>query len=129
MYRFFLLDPIRFRKSIKVTIEHGHANDLANDYSSVAYWYQDEPHGPFPAMPLMKDRLPFETEEYLKALKMKEEMYKALWEPLTLERLSKEELNKILKLFRGVEEALNRERPFKAMENIETIMRIIKKQT
>jgi hypothetical protein len=26
-----------------VTIEHGHANDHANDYSSVAFWYQREP--------------------------------------------------------------------------------------
>ncbi len=33
-------DPIVFHKSIKVFIEHGHANGLANDYSSVAYWYQ-----------------------------------------------------------------------------------------
>ena len=26
-----------------VTIEHGHANDLSNDYSSTAYWYQTQP--------------------------------------------------------------------------------------
>lgn len=44
MYRFFIVDPIRFRKSIKYTIEHGHANNFENDYSSVAYWYQMEPH-------------------------------------------------------------------------------------
>jgi hypothetical protein len=40
MYRFHVEDPVRFRRSIKVTIETGHANALANDYSSVAYWYQ-----------------------------------------------------------------------------------------
>ncbi len=51
MYRFFVHDPIRFGKSIRVTIEHGHGNNLANDYSSVAYWYQAEPHAPFPALP------------------------------------------------------------------------------
>jgi len=51
MYRFFVHDPIRFRESIRVTVEHGHANDLANDYSSVAYWYQDEPHAAFPILP------------------------------------------------------------------------------
>ena len=56
MYRFFVHDPIRFRKSIRVTIEHGHANDLANDYSSVAYWYQAEPHAPFPALPSREGR-------------------------------------------------------------------------
>ena len=40
MYRFFHVDPIRFRNSIRATIEHGHGNDLDNDYSSVAFWYQ-----------------------------------------------------------------------------------------
>jgi hypothetical protein len=40
MYRFCVTDPIRFRKSIRVTLEHGHANNFANDYSSVAFWYQ-----------------------------------------------------------------------------------------
>ncbi|NQT59993.1 MAG: DUF2961 domain-containing protein [Bacteroidetes bacterium] len=47
MYRFHIKDPIHFRKSIRVTIEHGHANLLSNDYSSTAYWYQQEPHTPF----------------------------------------------------------------------------------
>jgi hypothetical protein len=56
MYRWFVHDPIRFRRSIHWTIEHGHANNFENDYSSVAYWYQTEPHKPFPALPA--DRLP-----------------------------------------------------------------------
>jgi D-arabinan exo alpha-(1,3)/(1,5)-arabinofuranosidase (non-reducing end) len=47
MYRYHIKDPIHFRKSIRVTIEHGHANLLSNDYSSTAYWYQQEPHTPF----------------------------------------------------------------------------------
>jgi hypothetical protein len=34
VYRYYIEDPIRFRKSIHVSIEHGHANKLANDYSS-----------------------------------------------------------------------------------------------
>ena len=34
-------------RSIRVTIEHGHANKRSDDYSSVAYWYQAEPHSPF----------------------------------------------------------------------------------
>jgi hypothetical protein len=42
MYRFYLADPIRFHKSIRVTIEHGHGNDKANDYASLAFWYQRE---------------------------------------------------------------------------------------
>jgi len=56
MYRWFVHDPIRFRKSIRWTIEHGHANNFENDYSSLAYWYQTEPHQPFP--PLPEDRAP-----------------------------------------------------------------------
>jgi hypothetical protein len=36
-------NPIRFRKSIKVTIEHGHGNHLANEVSSTAYWYTTKP--------------------------------------------------------------------------------------
>jgi hypothetical protein len=36
-------NPVHFRKSIKVTIEHGHANHLSHDMSSVAYWYAEKP--------------------------------------------------------------------------------------
>ena len=43
-YVFHLHNPIRFNKSIKVTIEHGSGNNQNNPYSSVAYWYQKEPH-------------------------------------------------------------------------------------
>lgn len=38
-YVFHPENPVRFRKSIRVTIEHGHANQLRNEMSSVAYWY------------------------------------------------------------------------------------------
>jgi hypothetical protein len=58
MYRYHLEDPIHFEKSIKVTIEHGHGNKLSNDYSSTAYWYQAEPHKPFPPLPGLTERLP-----------------------------------------------------------------------
>ena len=57
-YRFHIEDPIMFDESIKVTIEHGHANNLENDYSSTAYWYQTEPHAPFEPLPAVADRLP-----------------------------------------------------------------------
>ncbi|MGI5895236.1 MAG: glycoside hydrolase family 172 protein [Candidatus Merdivicinus sp.] len=46
-YRFFLEDPICFETSLRFSIEHGHANCLTLDLSSVAYWYQTEPHQPF----------------------------------------------------------------------------------
>ena len=42
-YVFHLENAIRFRESIKVTIEHGHANHLANEMASVAYWYARMP--------------------------------------------------------------------------------------
>lgn len=58
MYRYHIEDPIRFRKSIMVTIEHGHANKLSNDYSSTAYWYQLEPHKTFPTLLDVTQRLP-----------------------------------------------------------------------
>ncbi|MGB7437129.1 MAG: glycoside hydrolase family 172 protein [Candidatus Acidiferrum sp.] len=58
VYRFHLDSPIPFTKSIKATIEHGHANGRSDNYFSVAYWYQTEPHAPFPALPPVEERLP-----------------------------------------------------------------------
>ncbi len=58
MYRFHLPDPVHFSKSIRVSIGHGHANRRSDDYSSVAYWYQTEPHTrPWPMLPVER-RLP-----------------------------------------------------------------------
>jgi hypothetical protein len=58
MYRFYVNDPVRFQKSIRMTIEHGHANNFANDYSSTAFWYQADRHKPFAALPPASDRHP-----------------------------------------------------------------------
>jgi hypothetical protein len=58
VYRFHLDSPIPFTKSFKATIEHGHANHRSDNFYSVAYWYQTEPHAPFPALPAAADRLP-----------------------------------------------------------------------
>jgi len=44
-------DPMTFERSIRVTVEHGHANKRSDDYSLVAYWYQTEPHKPFSILP------------------------------------------------------------------------------
>ena len=57
-YRFHLDDPIRFEKSLRASIEHGHANVLTLELASVAYWYQTEPHAPFPALPSATERAP-----------------------------------------------------------------------
>jgi hypothetical protein len=58
VYRFHLDSPIPFTQSIRVTIEHGHANHRSDNYFSVAYWYQAEPHAPFPPLPPVDIRLP-----------------------------------------------------------------------
>ena len=58
VYRFHLDSPIPFTKSLRATIEHGTANNRADDYYSVAYWYQTEPHAPFPPLPPVDERLP-----------------------------------------------------------------------
>jgi hypothetical protein len=58
VYRFHLDSPIPFTKSIRATIEHGHANHRSDSYFSVAYWYQTEPHAPFPPLPPVDERLP-----------------------------------------------------------------------
>jgi hypothetical protein len=58
LYRWHTESPITFEKSIKVTIEHGHANHRSDDFYSVAYWYQTEPHATFPTLPAAEDRIP-----------------------------------------------------------------------
>ena len=58
VYRFHLDSPITFTHSMKATIEHGHANHRSDNFFSVAYWYQTEPHAPFPALPPVEDRIP-----------------------------------------------------------------------
>jgi hypothetical protein len=58
VYRFHLDSPITFTKSLRATIEHGTANNRGDNYYSVAYWYQTEPHAPFPILPRVADRLP-----------------------------------------------------------------------
>ena len=42
-YVHHLENPVRFKESIKVTIEHGHGNHLANEMASTAYWYAEHP--------------------------------------------------------------------------------------
>jgi len=58
VYRFHLDSPIPFTKSLKATIEHGHANHRSDNFFSVAYWYQTEPHAAFPTLPSVEQRIP-----------------------------------------------------------------------
>jgi Protein of unknown function (DUF2961) len=58
LYRWHLEGPIAFEKSIRVTMEHGTANDRSDDFYSTAYWYQTEPHATFPQLPAVAERVP-----------------------------------------------------------------------
>ena len=58
VYRFHVADPVFFERSLRFSIEHGHDNNLTLDLSSVAYWYQSEPHKPFTALPSREARKP-----------------------------------------------------------------------
>lgn len=60
-YRFHIADPVYFSKSIRVTIEHGHANHLSDDWSSTAYWYQNLPCKPLSILPV-DQRLPIKPQ-------------------------------------------------------------------
>jgi len=66
MYRYHIEDPILFERSLRFSIEHGHANVHANDYASVAYWYQTLPHKAFPALLPVADRLPVSDADSLR---------------------------------------------------------------
>jgi hypothetical protein len=57
LYRWHIQDPIRFQRDLKVTIQAlgGRSGErflpLQDDIASVAFWYQTEPHAPFPPFP------------------------------------------------------------------------------
>jgi hypothetical protein len=57
LYRWHIPDPVRFEKDLKVTIQAlgwqsgGRYLPLKDDIASVAFWYQKEPHKPFPKLP------------------------------------------------------------------------------
>jgi len=57
LYRWHIMDPVRFESDLKVTMQalgwksEGRYLPLKDDLSSVAFWYQAEPHAPFPKLP------------------------------------------------------------------------------
>ena len=61
MYRFHMPDPICFEHDIRVTMQalgwrkNGRFLPLQDDISTVAYWYQTEPHKRFPKLPKKND--------------------------------------------------------------------------
>jgi hypothetical protein len=58
-YRFHIEDPVYFEKSLRFSIEHGHANDKQGDWTSVAYWYQIGRTDPLPDLGKFDDRIPY----------------------------------------------------------------------
>jgi hypothetical protein len=65
LYRWHIMDPVRFESDLRVTIQAlGWRSNrtylpLMDDIASVAFWYQTEPHAPFPKLP-EKDKLGIE---------------------------------------------------------------------
>lgn len=126
-YRFHIEDPVRFKKSIKVTIEHGHANTQSNDYSSVAYWYQTEPHRPWAPMPKAEERLPrpdphdsqtHEERELEKGINQTiDEVLTILWSDLEREKEFTEKHHQIFSIPFIVSQAL-KEKDYKKAKNI-----------
>jgi hypothetical protein len=58
-YRWHIEDAMPFKRSIRVTIEHGTNNEVEADYSSVAYYYMTGNNPPNPTLPKdPKDLLP-----------------------------------------------------------------------
>ncbi len=57
LYRWHILDPVRFKKDLRITIQDlgwrhgGRYLPQKSDISSVAFWYQTEPHAKFPKLP------------------------------------------------------------------------------
>lgn len=57
LYRWHIMDPIRFEKDLKITIQDlgwrqgGRYLPQQSDISSVAFWYQADPHAKFPQLP------------------------------------------------------------------------------
>ncbi|QEH35966.1 hypothetical protein OJF2_45230 [Aquisphaera giovannonii] len=63
LYRWHIMDPINFEQDLRVTIQalgwkQGQPlyKKLSDDVASVAFWYQAEPHAPFPKLPPLADR-------------------------------------------------------------------------
>jgi len=57
LYRWHIMDPVRFKNDLKVTMQAlgwrsgGRYLPLKDDIASVTFWYQTEPHAPFPKLP------------------------------------------------------------------------------
>jgi hypothetical protein len=122
MYRWYLVDPIRFERSLIWTIEHGHDNNLENDYTSVAYWYQTEPHAPFPPLPGIQGRLPRFPDGMLQADEARARAQQRLRQ-LRTAGISLEERRQIWGVFSSGCRALMEGRAQDAMADFESVLK------
>jgi len=58
VYRWHADNPVTFNSYMRHTIEHGHANDRADCFYSVGYWYQSEVATDFPPLSPAASRWP-----------------------------------------------------------------------
>ena len=60
LYRWHIMDPIRFEKDLKITIQDlgwrsgGRYLPQQSDIASVCFWYQSDPHNKFPKLPAIQ---------------------------------------------------------------------------
>ena len=97
-YRFHLTDPIHFKKHIQISMEHGHANHLSDDWSCTAYWYQAAPVTSVTIQPV-EERIPlkrtFDIPKPAHQVELTPEMQEATeaemkeWKNLKLKRLNR----------------------------------------
>lgn len=81
-YRWHVLDPVGFRKSLKVTIEHKGNHENSEDswfierpdfFSSIAYWYQVGEPKPFGDLPSWSERrVPWQDHHLVRAFRKAE---------------------------------------------------------
>jgi hypothetical protein len=70
MYRWYLANPVRFQQSLKVEIQN-QRNEKGqvpsrDDYTSIAFWYQEGPHHPVSLQPFAERTAPSRAAEYTK---------------------------------------------------------------
>ena len=59
VYRWYVANPVRFRQSLKVEIQDVYDfGPGADDFTSIAFWYQEEPHQSFALQPFAERTAP-----------------------------------------------------------------------
>jgi hypothetical protein len=70
MYRWYVQNPVRFQNALKVNIQNQRWENAqvssSDDYTSVAFWYQEEPHRTFKLQPFKQRTAASQAAEYQK---------------------------------------------------------------